>query len=64
LIENDVPVSDNWSYSNLGLGPCDNGPGGFGYPYGIAIFQGNYTPLNLSTATPLSLYDYSYSSTK
>jgi hypothetical protein len=59
LIENDVPVSDNWSYSNLGLGPCDNGPGGFGYPYGIAIFQGNYTPLNLSTATPLSLYDYS-----
>jgi hypothetical protein len=59
LTENDVPVSDNWSYSNLGLGPCDNGPGGFGYPYGIAIFQGNYTPLNLSTATPLSLYDYS-----
>ena len=58
LTENDVPVSDNWSYSNLGLGPCDNGPGGFGYPYGIAIFQGNYTPLNLSTATPLSLYAY------
>jgi hypothetical protein len=58
-VENDVPVSDNWSYANLEIGPCDNGPGGFGYPYGIAIFQGNYTSLELSNATPLALYDYS-----
>ena len=58
-IENDVSVSDNWSYSNLGLGPCDIGPGGFGYPYGVAVFQGDYTSSNLSSATPLSLYDYS-----
>jgi len=58
-VENDVPVSDNWSYANLEIGPCDNGPGGFGYPYGIAIFQGNYTSLGLSNATPLALYDYS-----
>ena len=55
---NHVPVSNNWSYSNLGLSPCALGPG-FGYPFGIAIFQGNYTSSNLSTATPLSLYDYS-----
>ena len=58
-VENDVPVSDNWPYPNLEIGPCDNGPGGFGYPYGIAIFQGDYTSSELSTATPLALYDYS-----
>jgi hypothetical protein len=58
-VENDVPVSDSWVYSDLGLGPCDNGPGGFGYPYGIAIFQGNYTFSELPIATPLALYDYS-----
>ena len=58
-VENDVPVSDSWVYSDLGLGPCDNGPGGFGYPYGIAIFQENYTSSELPIATPLALYDYS-----
>ena len=58
-VPNNVPASDNWSYANLEIGPCDNGPGGFGYPYGIAIFQGNYTSLELSNATPLALYDYS-----
>ena len=58
-VENDVPVSDNWSYPNLEIGPCDNGPGGFGYPYGIAIFQGDYTSSEFSTATSLALYDYS-----
>ena len=58
-VENDVPISDNWSYANMGVGPCDNGPGGFGYPYGIAIFQGDYTFSELSNATPLALYDYS-----
>ena len=57
-VPNNVPVSDNWSYSNLGLSPCDLGPG-FGYPFGIVIFQGDYTSSNFSTATPLSLYDYS-----
>ena len=29
-VENDVPVSDSWVYSDLGLGPCDNGPGDSG----------------------------------
>ena len=57
-VPNNVPVSDNWSYNNLGLSPCDLGPG-FGYPFGIVIFQGNYSSSNFSTATPLSLYDYS-----
>jgi hypothetical protein len=27
------------------------------YPFGIAIFQGNYTVANISTATPLQIYE-------
>ena len=57
-VPNNVPVSNSWSYNNLELSPCDLGPG-FGYPFGIVIFQGDYTSSNLSTAMPLSLYDYS-----
>jgi hypothetical protein len=48
-----IPVSSDWSYNDLGLGQCD-----LGSPYGIAIFQGNYTSSDFSAATPLSLYDY------
>ena len=48
-----IPASSDWSYNDLGLGQCD-----LGSPYGIAIFQGNYTSSDFSTATPLSLYDY------
>ena len=51
---NHVPVSNNWPYSDLASGQCD-----LGAPYGIAIFQGDYTSSNFSTITPLALWDYS-----
>ena len=51
---NHVPISNNWPYSDLASGQCD-----LGAPYGIAIFQGDYTSSNLSTATTLALWDYS-----
>jgi hypothetical protein len=49
---NNVPVSDNWLYKGLGVAPCD-----FTSPYGIAMFSGDYNSSNLSTGTPLTLYD-------
>jgi len=49
---NNVPVSDNWLYKGLGVAPCD-----FTSPYGIAVFSGDYNSSNLSTGTPLTLYD-------
>ena len=58
LVPNKVPVTDNWSYSVLAIDPCDIGPGNFGYPYGIAIFQGAFMKADYSGATPLALYDY------
>jgi hypothetical protein len=49
---NNVPVSDNWLYKGLGVAPCN-----FTSPYGIAVFSGDYNSSNLSTGTPLTLYD-------
>jgi hypothetical protein len=49
---NNVPVSDNWLYKGLGVAPCN-----FTSPYGIAVFSGDYSSSNLSTGTPLTLYD-------
>ena len=49
---NNVPVSNNRPYSSLQAAPCD-----YISPYGIAVFQGNYTTSNFSTGTPLTLYD-------
>jgi hypothetical protein len=49
---NDVPVSDNWLCKGLGVAPCN-----FTSPYGIAVFSGDYNSSNISTATPLTLYD-------
>jgi hypothetical protein len=49
---NNIPVSDNWSYKGLGVAPCD-----FTSPYGIAVFEGDYVASNLSTGTPLTLYN-------
>jgi hypothetical protein len=42
-VPNNVLASDNWSYANLEIGPCDNGPGGFGYPYGITLVQDRFS---------------------
>jgi hypothetical protein len=49
---NTITASDKWPISGLGVGPC----GPLNYPFGIAIFQGNYTAANFSSATPLQIY--------
>ena len=50
---NTVITSDKWPISGLGGGPC----GPLNYPFGIAIFQGNYYAANISSATPLQIYE-------
>jgi len=49
---NNVPVSNNKPHNGLQAAPCD-----YISPYGIAVFQGNYTASNFSSGTPLTLYD-------
>jgi hypothetical protein len=49
---NNVSASNGWPLRGLILGPC----GTVNYPIGVAIFQGYYTPSDLSSATPLQLY--------
>ena len=49
---NNIPKSDNWAYDHLQRDPCD-----FISPFGAAIFRGDYTSLNFSAATPLTIYD-------
>ena len=49
---NTISASTKWPLSRLGVGPC----GPVNYPFGIAIFQGNYTAANVSSATPLQIY--------
>ena len=52
--ENNVSASNNWPLNGLSLdSPC----GPLDYPFGIAIFQGYYTSLNVSSATPLKIYN-------
>jgi hypothetical protein len=50
---NNIPIADNWPTSELirmGFGnPNPN------IPYGIAVYQGDYTSANFSAATPLNL---------
>jgi len=50
---NTIPSSAKWQISGLGVDPC----GPVNYPFGIAIFQGNYTATNISSATPLQIYE-------
>jgi hypothetical protein len=52
---NHVTLSNDWPYNNLASGQCD-----LGSPYGIAIFQGNYTSSDFSTAMPIALWDYNF----
>jgi hypothetical protein len=52
---NDVPISNDWSYNQLASGQCD-----MGLPYGIAVFHGDYTSSDFSTATPLALWNYNF----
>lgn len=50
---NNVSTSNSWPLRGLSLGPC----GTTNYPFGVAIFQGYYTSSNVSSATPLQLYN-------
>lgn len=54
--ENVVPIADKWLIDGLSLNPCGTSKAA-GYSYGIAIFQGDYTPANISNAMPLNIYD-------
>jgi hypothetical protein len=49
---NNIPKSDNWAYDHFRKAPCDSVS-----PFGAAIFRGDYTVSNYSTATPLTIYD-------
>ena len=49
---NTITSSTKWPISGLGVGPC----GPLNYPFGIAVFQGNYTAANISSASPLQIY--------
>jgi hypothetical protein len=47
---NDVPAAHQWPYDGLDLGSrCAS----FGSPFGIAVFQGNYTSSDFSTGNQL-----------
>ena len=50
---NNVSAADKWPFHGLSVSPC----GTLNYPFGVAIFQGNYTVGNVSSATPLKLYN-------
>ena len=48
---NNLRVSDKWPIKELSDGIC----GTEGYPFGIAVFQGDYTAANILISTPLIL---------
>ena len=49
---NNVSTADKWPLTGLSVSPC----GTLNYPFGVAIFQGNYTTANVSSAMPLTLF--------
>lgn len=51
--KNNVSTFDKWPLTGLSVSLC----GTLNYPFGVAIFQGNYTSANVSSATPLKLYN-------
>jgi hypothetical protein len=50
---NNVNAADNWPFTGLTDGPC----GTLNYSFGVAIYQGYDTAGDLSSLTPLNLYD-------
>jgi hypothetical protein len=48
---NNLHISDKWPIKGLSDGIC----GTENFPFGVAVFQGDYTVDNISTATPLIL---------
>jgi hypothetical protein len=49
---NRISAADKWPLPGLTLGQCSQGS-----PFGIAIFQGDYNSKNISTITPLVIFD-------
>jgi hypothetical protein len=49
---NRVYTADKWPLTGLSVSPC----GTLNYPFGVSIFQGNYTTANVSSAMPLTLF--------
>ena len=52
--ENNVSSAQSWSVSGLGLSSCQTSV----YPFGIAVYQGDYTLVNVSSAVPLRIFPY------
>ena len=53
---NNVPAANHWPVTGLAqmyFGPCVSPD----IPYGIGVYQGDYTAKNYSSATPLNLYN-------
>jgi hypothetical protein len=50
---NRVTASEKWPAGGLSTGPC----GTYNFPFGMAIFQGNYTAADILSATPLELFN-------
>jgi len=53
---NNITAAKNWALSDLSAGMCSN----FNQPYGIEIMQGYYTKSNVTSATPLPLFQAAY----
>lgn len=51
---NQLPLPSFQSLPNLSMGPCSYWEY---YPYGIALYQGRHTLDNISSATPVVIYD-------
>jgi hypothetical protein len=51
-VANNISASTRWQLNGLSLAPCEDW-----YPFKVNIFQGYYSSANVSTATPLMLYD-------
>ena len=49
---NRISAAGKWPLPGLTLGQCSQGS-----PFGIAIFQGDYNSKNISTVTPLVIFD-------
>jgi hypothetical protein len=47
-----VTVARDWKLNGLSLGAC----GTAAYPFGVALYQGYYTPDTVSSAQPLQIY--------
>ena len=50
---NNVTAATNWGVTGLALSAC---PSTNEQPFGVAVFQGSYTSLNISQGIPLTLF--------